>query len=67
MGLPDPTGILARLGINGPLSPPPAEGQHQARQQSGLKAKLADLLKKLPKGVSLPDCPPACRDGTGRG
>jgi poly(hydroxyalkanoate) depolymerase family esterase len=54
MGLPDPTGILARLGINGPAVPSPTEGATEPSTQSGLKAKLADLLKKLPRGDGLP-------------
>jgi poly(hydroxyalkanoate) depolymerase family esterase len=54
MGLPDPTGILAKLGINAPASPPSqVDRDNVSAPQPGLKAKLADLLKKLPQG--LPD------------
>jgi poly(hydroxyalkanoate) depolymerase family esterase len=56
MGLPDPTGILARLGINAPASlQSPTEGNTGPTTKSGLKAKLADLLQKLPNGGGLPD------------
>ncbi|MET0965492.1 MAG: PHB depolymerase family esterase [Nakamurella sp.] len=58
MNLPDPTGILARMGINGAqagnapqtsaLFDTQAPGN--ASGQSGIKAKLGELLKKLPKG-----------------
>ena len=48
MGLPDPTGILAKLGINAPSTLPSAvAGDTKPETQSGLKAKLAELLKKL--------------------
>src|ERR1700712_5946200 len=58
LDLPDPTGILARLGINGTASETsrtstvPLAGQlpDNAMHQSGIKAKLGELLKKLPKG-----------------
>jgi poly(hydroxyalkanoate) depolymerase family esterase len=56
LGLPDPTGILARLGINAPAShQAPTEGDTGATTKAGLKAKLADLLQKLPKGGGLSD------------
>jgi poly(hydroxyalkanoate) depolymerase family esterase len=58
LNLPDPTGILARLGINGGASdaaqqaPSNFDGHlpDNALHQSGIKAKLSELLKKLPKG-----------------
>jgi len=58
LNLPDPTGILARMGINGAAT----NGDQQTHStfsgqmpdtalgQSGIKAKLTELLKKLPKG-----------------
>lgn len=59
--LPDPTGILQKLGINGahqhhaPTAPVAGVTQH-----SGLKSKISQLLKKLPKGqgISLPNALP---------
>ena len=55
LGLPDPTGILAKLGINGTGSSPAQatpfdsplgnDGGH-----SRIKAKLGELLRKLPNG-----------------
>jgi poly(hydroxyalkanoate) depolymerase family esterase len=59
LDLPDPTGILARLGINGTAretarhSASPLAGQlpDNAMHQSGIKAKLGELLKKLPKAI----------------
>src|SRR6478609_9356960 len=66
MGLPDPTGILAKLGINAPATLPPAvDGHTGPATHAGLKAKLADLLKKLPKGGGLPDGLPAGLPGSG--
>jgi poly(hydroxyalkanoate) depolymerase family esterase len=66
MGLPDPTGILAKLGINAPATLPPAVDEHTTpAAQSGLKTKLADLLKKLPKGGGLPDGLPTGLPGSG--
>jgi poly(hydroxyalkanoate) depolymerase family esterase len=51
-GLPDPTGILARLGLTRPA------GAHTATTgtsaTAGIKDKLQDLLKSLPKGAGLP-------------
>jgi poly(hydroxyalkanoate) depolymerase family esterase len=66
MGLPDPTGILAKLGINAPATLPSTDDAHTTPAgQSGLQTKLADLLKKLPKGSGLPDGLPTGLPGAG--
>ncbi|MEP6560853.1 MAG: PHB depolymerase family esterase [Nakamurella sp.] len=61
LGLPDPTGILAKLGINGTgassTRPTAFDGPlgDNTDGHSGIKAKLGELLRKLPKGTgSLP-------------
>ena len=54
--LPDPTGILARLGITAPSTTPPSAVTGDG-DGGGVKARIAKLLRKLPQsqGISLPD------------
>ena len=63
--LPDPTGILARLGINRPQSGPTVPAQPPAPHH-GIKSRLSTLLKKLPAMAgALPDGLPSGLSGLG--